>query len=54
VMTRAIGDQPGHPSHDSRHGDDPSRPAVQPRLGRDARTRPSGRGWRDIAGEPRW
>src|SRR5437867_638499 len=33
VMTRAIGDQPGHPCHESRHGDDPPRPAL-PALAR--------------------
>jgi len=32
----------------------PRAKSFEPRLGRDTRTRPSGRGWRDLAGEPRW
>ena len=28
VMTRAVGDQPGHPFHESREGDDTPRPAL--------------------------
>jgi len=45
---------PGHPFNESRLGAGPPRPAPSIlALSRDARTRPSGRGRRDLAGEPR-
>jgi hypothetical protein len=51
VRTRAIGDQPGHPCHESGYGDDPPHPPFQPRLKlgspiedvRARKTRPCGR-----------
>src|SRR5688572_13797134 len=44
VMTRAIGDQPGHPCHEFRDGAGSSRPPFQSQPQGDTRTRPSGRG----------